>query len=47
MELGTTAVILIVIGIIILAIKTLVIVPQGYEYTRERLGKSTHHGPLL
>jgi len=39
MELGTTAVILIVIGIIILAIKTLVIVPQGYEYTRERLGK--------
>jgi regulator of protease activity HflC (stomatin/prohibitin superfamily) len=39
MELGTTAVILIVIGIIILVIKTMVIVPQGYEYTRERLGK--------
>ncbi len=39
MELGTWAVGLIVVGIIILVIKTLVIVPQGYEYTRERLGK--------
>jgi regulator of protease activity HflC (stomatin/prohibitin superfamily) len=39
MELGTVAVLLIVIGIIILVIKTLVIVPQGFEYTRERLGK--------
>src|ERR1041384_5477649 len=39
MELGTVAVLLIVLGIIILVIKTLVIVPQGFEYTRERLGK--------
>jgi regulator of protease activity HflC (stomatin/prohibitin superfamily) len=39
MELGTVAVLLIVIGIVILVIKTLVIVPQGFEYTRERLGK--------
>ena len=39
MELGTWAVLLIVIGIVILVIKTLVIVPQGFEYTRERLGK--------
>jgi regulator of protease activity HflC (stomatin/prohibitin superfamily) len=39
MELGTWAVLLIVLGIVILAIKTLVIVPQGFEYTRERLGK--------
>jgi regulator of protease activity HflC (stomatin/prohibitin superfamily) len=36
---GLTAVVLIVIGIIIVAIKTLVIVPQGFEYTRERLGR--------
>jgi regulator of protease activity HflC (stomatin/prohibitin superfamily) len=39
MELGTWAVLLIVGGIVILVIKTLVIVPQGFEYTRERLGK--------
>src|SRR6187549_2095295 len=31
-----TAVLLIVIGIIVLAVKTLIIVPQGFEYTRER-----------
>ena len=35
MELGTVAVLLIVLGIVILVIKTLVIVPQGFEYTRE------------
>ena len=45
MDIGTTAVILIVIGIIILAIKTLVIVPQGFEYTRERLGKFSEAMP--
>jgi regulator of protease activity HflC (stomatin/prohibitin superfamily) len=39
MEFGTWAVLLIVAGIVILVIKTLVIVPQGFEYTRERLGK--------
>ena len=42
MEFGTTAVVLFVIGVIIIGIKTLVIVPQGYEYTRERLGKFAH-----
>jgi regulator of protease activity HflC (stomatin/prohibitin superfamily) len=36
---GGTAVILIVLGFIILGIKTLRIVPQGFEYTRERLGR--------
>ena len=45
MDIGTTAVILIVIGIIILVIKTLVIVPQGFEYTRERLGKFSETMP--
>jgi regulator of protease activity HflC (stomatin/prohibitin superfamily) len=33
------AVILVVAGIIVIGIKTLVIVPQGYEYTRQRLGR--------
>ena len=42
MDIGTTAVILIVIGVIVIGIKTLVIVPQGFEYTRERLGKFNH-----
>jgi regulator of protease activity HflC (stomatin/prohibitin superfamily) len=43
MEFGSsTAVILFVIGVIVIGIKTLVIVPQGYEYTRERLGKFAH-----
>jgi regulator of protease activity HflC (stomatin/prohibitin superfamily) len=36
---GMTAVILIVLGIIIIAVKTLVIVPQGFEYTKQRLGR--------
>src|SRR5688500_13487044 len=36
---GLTAVILIVIFILVIGIKTLVIVPQGFEYTRERLGR--------
>src|SRR5690349_4375281 len=39
MEFGTTAVILFVVAVIIIGIKTLVIVPQGFEYTRERLGR--------
>ena len=34
-----SAVILVVVGIIVIAVKTLVIVPQGFEYTRQRLGK--------
>ena len=42
MEFGTTAVILFVVAVIIIGIKTLVIVPQGFEYTRERLGKFAH-----
>src|SRR5215218_4501126 len=45
MEFGTTAVILIVIGVVGIGIKTLVIVPQGFEYTRERLGKFAHSMP--
>jgi regulator of protease activity HflC (stomatin/prohibitin superfamily) len=36
---GLTAVGLIVIAIIVIGIKTLVLVPQGFEYTRERLGR--------
>jgi regulator of protease activity HflC (stomatin/prohibitin superfamily) len=36
---GMTAVTLFVIAIIIIGIKTLVIVPQGFEFTRERLGR--------
>ncbi len=44
-ESGTIWVVLVVIGIIIVAIKTLVIVPQGFEYTRERLGKFDHSMP--
>ena len=39
MEFGTTAVLIILVGIVILVVKTMVIVPQGFEYTRERLGK--------
>ncbi len=40
MEFGTTAVVLLIVfGVIVIVIKTLVIVPQGFEYTRERLGK--------
>ncbi len=42
---GTIWVVLVVIGIIVVAIKTLVIVPQGFEYTRERLGKFDHAMP--
>jgi hypothetical protein len=34
---GTMWVVLFVAGILIVAYKTLVIVPQGFEYTRERL----------
>src|SRR6187455_1971900 len=44
-ESGTIWVVLALIGIIIVAIKTLVIVPQGFEYTRERLGKFDHAMP--
>ena len=36
---GLTAVVLIVAAIVVIGIKTLVIVPQGFEYTRERLGR--------
>jgi regulator of protease activity HflC (stomatin/prohibitin superfamily) len=36
---GLTAVTLVVIAIIIIGVKTLVIVPQGFEFTRERLGR--------
>jgi regulator of protease activity HflC (stomatin/prohibitin superfamily) len=36
---GGAAVFLIVLGLVILGIKTLRIVPQGFEYTRERLGR--------
>jgi regulator of protease activity HflC (stomatin/prohibitin superfamily) len=32
-------VLVVVVAIVIIVIKTMVIVPQGYEYTRERLGK--------
>ena len=39
MEFGTTAVILIVIGIIVLVAKSFRIVPQGYQYTRQSWGK--------
>ena len=39
MEFGTTAVILIVIGIIVLGAKAFRIVPQGYQYTRQSWGK--------
>jgi regulator of protease activity HflC (stomatin/prohibitin superfamily) len=39
MELGTTAVLIILVAIVVLVIKTMVIVPQGFEYTRERFGK--------
>ena len=45
MDIGTTAVILIVIGIVIAGHQDLVIVPQGYEYTRERLGKFSESMP--
>ena len=45
MDLGLVATILIVIGVIVIAIKTLVIVPQGFEYTRERLGKFSEAMP--
>src|SRR6186713_1015678 len=38
-ESGTIWVVLFLIGIVIVAVKTLVIVPQGFEYTRERLGR--------
>src|SRR5690349_5620828 len=38
-ESGTIWVILFLVGIVIVAVKTLVIVPQGFEYTRERLGR--------
>jgi regulator of protease activity HflC (stomatin/prohibitin superfamily) len=44
-ESGTIWVVLALVGIIIVAIKTLVIVPQGFEYTRERLGKFDHAMP--
>ena len=36
---GLIWVVLAVAGFIIIAVKTLVIVPQGFEYTRERLGR--------
>jgi regulator of protease activity HflC (stomatin/prohibitin superfamily) len=39
MTMGAFAVILIVLALVALLIKMVVIVPQGYEYTRERLGK--------
>jgi regulator of protease activity HflC (stomatin/prohibitin superfamily) len=40
-----TAVILFVIFVVVLAVKTLIIVPQGFEYTRERLGKFSETMP--
>ena len=44
-ESGVIWVVLAVVAIIIVAVKTLVIVPQGFEYTRERLGKFDHSMP--
>jgi regulator of protease activity HflC (stomatin/prohibitin superfamily) len=45
MESGLIAVILVVAGIILIGIKTLVIVPQGYEFTRQRLGRFSRTMP--
>jgi regulator of protease activity HflC (stomatin/prohibitin superfamily) len=36
---GLTAVVLVVLAIIVIGVKTLVIVPQGFEYTKQRLGR--------
>ena len=44
-ESGTIWVILALVGIIVVAVKTLVLVPQGFEYTRERLGKFSETMP--
>jgi regulator of protease activity HflC (stomatin/prohibitin superfamily) len=45
MESGMIAVILVVAAIILIGIKTLVIVPQGYEFTRQRLGRFSRTMP--
>jgi regulator of protease activity HflC (stomatin/prohibitin superfamily) len=45
MESGLIAVILVVAAIILIGIKTLVIVPQGYEFTRQRLGRFSRTMP--
>jgi regulator of protease activity HflC (stomatin/prohibitin superfamily) len=42
---GMTAVLLIVVAIIVIAAKTLKIVPQGYEFTRQRLGRFSRTMP--
>ena len=44
-ESGTIWVVLILIGIIVIGVKTLVLVPQGFEFTRERLGKFSETMP--
>ena len=44
-ESGTIWVLLALIGIIFIGVKTLVLVPQGFEYTRERLGKFSETMP--
>ena len=42
---GTIWVLLALVAIIVVAVKTLVLVPQGFEYTRERLGKFSETMP--
>jgi regulator of protease activity HflC (stomatin/prohibitin superfamily) len=42
---GMIAVIVVVFAVIIIGVKTLRIVPQGYEYTRERLGRFSRTMP--
>ena len=42
---GMIAVIVVVLAVIIIGVKTLRIVPQGYEYTRERLGRFSRTMP--
>jgi regulator of protease activity HflC (stomatin/prohibitin superfamily) len=44
-EAGTIWVLLVVAGILVIGYKTLVLVPQGFEYTRERLGKFSESMP--
>jgi regulator of protease activity HflC (stomatin/prohibitin superfamily) len=45
MDVGLFAVLVVVAAILIIAVKTLVIVPQGFEYTRQRLGKFSRTMP--
>jgi regulator of protease activity HflC (stomatin/prohibitin superfamily) len=45
MDSGLLAVTLVVVAIVVIGIKTLVIVPQGYEFTRQRLGRFSRTMP--